>query len=456
MKRVYSLTVFVIVLTGLNANICAQNESSGLSNHQDTLTLQECIGIALERHPVIGSAQGAIITSESEYTQVRSIYFPQIQFEAGAYLTNTPLQSSNVIAPSQTIDPRGGTKFIPNLRLTLKQGIYDFGRTEKMLQAKDKLIKSAEQSLESTKEDVILSVSIAYYQYVLSQQVVQINEERVKQANRHFERATGFYQVGKIPESEVSKAELEVANAELQLIDAKGKRRLAKVNLSNAMGTTETDDQASDFLTSGDVTYQPFSANLKESIDEALLNRKDMKSSELKIKAWKYALSSAKSQYWPIITGFAGVSPYIIQKDPVQKINSDQYRLGYNMGINFEFPLFQGLSVRADIAEAQGGIRIANSQYNVLRQKIIQDVQDKYFSVKYAEEKYKATEKIIIQSEKNLKLAEGRFETGVGSAIEITDANVSLTNSRIDRLSALYEYKMAGLRFDKAIGKMRQ
>ncbi len=422
----------------------SQNQSAISVSQADTLTLERCIQIALERHPVIGS----------EYTQVRSIYFPQIQLEAGAYLTNTPLISSNVIAPSQTIDPKGGTKFIPNLRLTLKQGIYDFGRTEKMLQAKEKLIKSAENMLESTKEDVILSVSIAYYQYVLSQQVVQINEERVKQATRHFERAGGFYQVGKIPESEVSKAELEVANAELQLIDAKGKRRLAKVSLANAMGIAETDDYSSDYPTHGGVDYHPFAENLKESIDEALSARKDMKSSEYRIKAWKNALSAAKSQYWPIITGFAGVSPYIIQKDPVQKINSDQYRVGYNMGVNFEFPLFQGLSVRADIAEAQGGIRIANSQYNILRQKIIQDVQDKYFSVKYAEEKYKATEKIIIQSEKNLKLAEGRFDTGIGSAIEITDANVSLTNSRIDRLSALYEYKMALIRFEKAVGRL--
>ncbi len=455
MKQFCSFIAFFPGLV-LTCTLWPQSQSSGDIGRQDTLTLERCIEIALERHPVIGSAQGAIITSESEYTQVRSVYFPQIQFEAGAYVTNTPLQSSNVIAPSQTIDPRGGTKFIPNLRLTLKQGIYDFGRTEKMLAAKDKLIKAAEQSLESTKEDVVLSVSIAYYQYVLSQQVVRVNEERVKQANRHFERATGFYQVGKIPESEVSKAELEVANAELQLVDAIGKRRLAKVSLANAMGVAETEDHATDYPTRGDVNFQPFKINLKESIDEALQNRKDMKSSELKIKAWKYVLSSAKSQYWPIITGFAGVSPYIIQKDPALKINSDQYRLGYNMGVNFEFPLFQGLSVRADIAEAQGGIRIANSQYNVLRQKIIQDVQDKYYNVKYAEEKYKATDKIIIQSEKNLKLAEGRFDTGVGSAIEITDANVSLTNSRIDRLSALYEYKMALLRFDKAVGKLKQ
>ena len=125
------------------------------------------------------------------------------------------------------------------------------------------------------------------------------------------------------------------------------------------------------------------------------------------------------------------------------------------MGLNFEFPIFQGLSVRADIAEAQGGIRIASSQYNVLRQKIIQEVQERFFSVKYAEEKYKATEKIVLQSEKNLRLAEGRFETGVGSAIEITDANVSLTNSRIDRISALYEYKIALIRFYKAIGRIK-
>lgn len=422
---------------------------------QDTLTLEQCIQIALERHPLIGSAHGALITSESEYTQVRSIYFPQIQLEAGAYMTNVPLISSNVIAPTQTIDPKKGTKFIPNLKLVLKQGIYDFGRTEKMLEAKQKLINAAEAMLVSTREDVVVSVSVAYYQYVLSQHVVEINTERVKQAKKHLERASGFYQVGKIPESEVSKAELEVANAELQLIDASGKRRLAKVTLANAMGIGETDDLTGDYLTKGELQYEPFTENLKSAIDEALAHRNEIRSAELKISAWKNMLSAARSQYWPIISGFAGISPYIIQKDPNIKLDRNQYGVGYNVGLNFEFPIFQGLSVRADIAEAQGGIRIATSQYNVLRQRVIQEVQERFFSVKYAEEKYKATEKIVLQSEKNLRLAEGRFDTGVGSAIEITDANVSLTNSRIDRMSALYDYKIALMKFYKAIGRIQ-
>ncbi len=448
--------IYLLALIIATAVYAQQDKKSVSINTTDTLTLETCIRIALENQPVISASQGAILTSESEYTQVRSLYFPQIQVDAGAYMTNTPLQSANVLTPSPTIDPRRNKiTFIPTMRMSVKQGIYDFGRTEKMLDSKEKLIKAAEKSLESTKDEVVLSVSLAYYNYALSIEVVRINEERVRQALKHLERAKGFYEVGKIAESEVSKAELELSNAELQLIDARGKKRLAKVNLNNAMGIIENDDDESDYRTSEHADYEPFRANLKESIDQALESRKDISASALKISAWKSALSSARSQYRPIITAFAGVSPYLIQKNPLANINQDQYKLGYNIGVNFEFPIFQGLSVRADIAEAQGGLRIATAQANVLRQKIIQDVQEKFFSVRYAEERYKATDKLIAQGERNLKLAEGRFDTGIGSAIEITDANVSLANAKIERMTALYEYKMALLRFQKSVGSIQ-
>jgi len=91
----------------------------------------------------------------------------------------------------------------------------------------------------------------------------------------------------------------------------------------------------------------------------------------------------------------------------------------------------------------------------VVRQRIIQQVQERYFSVKYAEERYRATEHLIEQGERNLLLASGRFETGVGSAIEISDANLSLANAKIDRVSALYQYQMEVDQFNRAIGKIR-
>lgn len=443
------ITIFFIA-----ASVHAQEITSIVIS--DTLTLQQCVTIALQNQPALGASQGAVITAESEFTQVRSSFFPQAQFEAGAFMTNTPLQHPNIIAPTPTVDTESKTQFIPSLRLSIKQPIYDFGRTAKALESKRKLIEASERSLSSTEDDVVLNVHLAYYNYLLAQSVVKIQEDRVNQAKKHLERASGFFEVGKIPESEVSKAELEVSNAQVELINARGKSRLAKVNLNNAMGVTEVAENPGDYTLVADVAYEPFKANLKESIDMALLSRDELAGADLKIRAWRSALAAAKSQYWPIITASAGFGPYIVSSDPANLLDNSTIKVGYNIGLNFSFPIFQGLTVRADIAEALGGIRTSTAQYNVVRQKIIQEAQESYFSVKYAEERYKATEHLVEQGERNLQLASGRFETGVGSAIEISDANLSLANAKIDRISALYQYQMEVDRFNRTIGQLRK
>ena len=335
--------IFAMVAVLLPLQIEAQEavEKTITINANEILTLEQCVQIALENQPAIGASQGAIITAESEYTQVLSSRFPQIQLEAGAHLTNSPLQSGNVFGPDQTLETTKKWNFIPSVRMTMKQPIYDFGRTDKALDSKRKLIKASEMSLESTEEDVIFNVHSAYYNYVLAQQIVRINEERVAQSNKHLERAKGFFAVGKLPESEVSKAELEVANSELQLIDAKGKSRMAKVSLNSAMGITEISDDPTDYTTAKDVAYEPFHANLQDAINGALDSRKEVKASELKIQAWRSALSAAKSQYFPIISASGGTAPYIIQTVDENGLTTDKFKLGWNIGLNFAFQIFQ-------------------------------------------------------------------------------------------------------------------
>ncbi len=445
--------IYTVLIHTAFISIASPQESSPISQ-DELLSLEKCIEIALQNQPALGTAQGQIITAESDLTQVRSLRFPQIQVEAGAYVTNTALAGNIGNAP--IIDPKSGTDFIPSLRMTVKQPIYDFGRTDKAISAKQKLMQAAELSLASTEEDVILNVHIAYYNYILAQEIFQINEERVKQSRKHLERAKGFFEVGKLPESEVSKSELELANSDLELSNARGKMQLAKVSLNSAMGITELSDDLKSYNTHPNFQFELFTANLKDAISQALSSRNELTIADLRIRAGKASLASAKSQYYPIITASGGVGPYIIRNSATEAKSSTKYGTGYNVGINFAFPIFQGLSVRADIAEAQGIIRIANSQYNTTKQKIVQEVQERFFSVKIAEERYKASDKIVSQTVKNQNLAEGRFDTGVGSAIEVTDANFSVANSKIERTTALYNFLIEKARYERTIGNLKK
>ena len=428
--------------------IQAQSGTETVFDPEEPLTIEQCIQIALEHQPLIRASEGAIITSNSEYTSVNSIRFPLVQLEGGAFLTNNTVQFSNAIgSTTPEIDNKG--TIVPFTRLTFKQQLYDFGRTDRALRAKRKLITAANMGLDLIKSDVSVNVRIAYYNYMLALKVVAINEERVAQSQQHLAKAKSFFEIGTISDSEVSQAELNLSNSELELINARGQAKLAQIQLNNSMGVTGIVPFAKHYKLVSELSYIPFTADLAEAIGISIDNRKDILAADLKLKATRSTLSAAKSRYYPIISASGGLGPYIKR---LEEEDRRQINLNYTFGINLNWPIFQGLSVNADIAEAQGNIRIAESQLSVRKQKAIQEVQEAYHLVKLKEESYKGTEKIVAQANRSRALAKGRYDTGLGSAIEVMDANVAVANSKITQTRALHEYHIALVNFQKAVG----
>lgn len=124
----------------------------------------------------------------------------------------------------------------------------------------------------------------------------------------------------------------------------------------------------------------------------------------------------------------------------------------WNAGVTVTLPLFQGFSVTAQVDQARAGTDAAKAGLELLRESMILEIEQNYLGVQQAEERIAATSKLVEEAEESMRLAERQYVAGVGSAIEVTDAQLSLSNARITRIQALYDYNSFLVRLQRSMG----
>ncbi len=122
------------------------------------------------------------------------------------------------------------------------------------------------------------------------------------------------------------------------------------------------------------------------------------------------------------------------------------------IGATLTVPIFSGFSSPNQVAEARANLKNLKAQEMAMRQNIRLEGEQAYLSLKEAEEAVRVTEKALGQAQKKYGLAIGRYQAGVGSPLEVTDAEVSLANVRVNYIQSLAGYKIAEAKIEKAMG----
>jgi len=393
----------------------------------EMLDLQRCIAIALARHPVIQAAAGTLRAGESRIGQARSGYYPQVNGSAG-YSRTDPTTSSGSVYDSYSTS------------LSLSQNLYDFGKTDTQVKIQELNRDSSRSDLDNVRTQVSFGVKQAYFGLLQAGKNRDVLQEVVGQFRQHLEQASAFFEVGTKPKFDVTKAEVDLSNAKLNLIKAENAFRLARVSLNNAMGLPEAPDyEVVDELDQARVELDP-----ADIIRKAYERRPDLKAMAVKRQSLEQSIELARKGYYPSVTGNAGYG-WGGGSFPLDQ--------GWNFGAQLNVPLFSGFSTKHQVAEAQANLEVLAANEALLRQTINQEVKQAWLNLKEAAERGVAAELTVRQAMENLELANGRYASGVGSPIEVTDALVAASNAKTAQISALYDYKLARAGLEKAAGE---
>jgi outer membrane protein TolC len=272
-RTILSLRILIFILIGLllGPNIVQATEQ---------LSLRDCIDTALKNQPSIRAAQQAVYSAEGRETQAVSPYMPQVN-------ANTGYSKSHSLggAFGDSITKSYATT------LSLNQVIYDFGKTGNSLDAARWGIRSSEMDLARTVQDVVLNVKQAYYGLLATKKLVEVAHKTIEQTEGHLNQAQAFFQAGSKPRFDVTRAEVEVNNAKLGLINARNSVRIKTIVLNNAMGI----DPGQSTEIENALPAIPAMVTLEQAQVDALKARPEMLKAEADIETAKSKVRAEES-----------------------------------------------------------------------------------------------------------------------------------------------------------------
>ncbi|MBM4141275.1 MAG: TolC family protein [Nitrospira sp.] len=400
----------------------------------ESLNLERCIEIALKKHPNIIAALSTVNVSQSKIGQAKANYYPQISWSSGysklSSVSSTKSQfSSNT---NHSFDEYSSSA-------TLSQNIFDFGKTATNVNIQRLNLNSSRSDLENVTDQIIFNVKQAYYGVLQAKRNRDVAAETVKQFELHLEQAKGFFQVGTKPKFDVTKAEVDLSNAKLNLIKAENALRVARVTLNNAMGISI----APEYYLVDTLTFKKYEIQFEKALDMAYTNRPDLRSIIAKKEAAGESIELAKKDYYPNLSGNASYS-WAGQRFPLED--------GWSAGVTLTYPLFSGYLTKYQVEESKANLNVLKANEESLRQGILLEVQQAYLNLQDAEERIPTAELAVRQAEENLDIANGRYAAGVGNPIEVTDAQVVFTSAKTAYIQALYDYKVAQASLERAMG----
>src|SRR5262249_1176371 len=274
------------------------------------LTLEECIAIALEAQPRVQATLADYAAARYRVNQAFAPLLPQLSGVVSANRSHTPVFVTN--SAGQNIPTTQSRDFNESFlaQAQLSQLLFDFGKNLAATDAARKLAEVAVEDVELQRQIIALTVKEAYTNTVFSQRLIRVQEQAVERAELNLESAKGFLEAGTQPLSTVARAQVDVANSKVDLINARNARRAARVRLNTAMAVdvsipTEIKDN---------LEYEPSTLDRAALRAEALRQSPEYRQAKLQSAAAEASFRAASRNFFPDVSGtgsYGGTQPQL-------------------------------------------------------------------------------------------------------------------------------------------------
>ncbi len=418
-----------VTVTAGGGNTAAGATATGPIKAGEKLTLDQCVEIGLRESPSIMAAEAAVNAAGARVGQAQSAYYPQISL-SGAYSKYSSYQ-----------DPTNSSQDLYQGTAQLNQTLFDFGKTPSEVRIQRLGRNASQEDRRNTASQVAYGVKQAYYQLLQAAKNRDVAADTLKLTQDQLDQATGFFEAGVKSKYDVTTAEVNVSNAKLVLIRAKNAVRIARVTLNNAMGTPD----APEYTITDTLAFRKRDITLDEAVRRAYEKRPDLLAVRARRTASEESVSLARTGYYPVLSGNASYTRADGVYPPEQS--------GWSAGVILTFPLFNGFLTNNQVKEAKENLFAAKANEETLRQSILLDVQQSYLALRAAEDSVGVAELTVRQAQENYDIANGRYNAGVGSPLDVSNALVGLSNAKVNYIAALANDKIAEAALQKAMGE---
>ena len=446
-------------------------------NQLPVMTIEDCVKYALEHNPNLRVSEERYNAAKTGIGQARANYAPKLT--AGLKYNH---------------DHNSGTRIVNShenalgFNVGISEMIWDFGRTTAKVNMAKYDTMSAEYDHEFETLNVIYLVRVNYYKVLSALANLDIYEQNVRIQTLNYERTKAMFDEGLKSKIDVVNAEVNLADAKIQLVEGQNNLLNDLILLENSMyyeeekpfvvkntenfGFLKADykekiesadsakqpkispkktDDGLILLSSGiehndiiqDYKLNPMKLSKQDAVDKALVERPDLKSNEMLVKLQEESLKSIKRQYAPEITGNVSWS-YTKSEGSY----SSPFQVGAAIGLGSINPY----GIHYQIEEGESYLNIAKHNVNIAKTDIYWEVQNNYIDMRQLERKIPLMNTKVKATLENFELADGRYSVGLNNYVELQDALTNYNNAQLNFVETVLKYNIARETLLKSMG----
>ncbi|UPL49286.1 TolC family protein [Hymenobacter sublimis] len=408
----------------------------------DSLSLETTVRSVLDANPAINALQEEVNQAQSRLDESRTYLRPVVdgtvsytRVDPQVKLQLNPDEPGFQLAPNNNYDGH----------VTARYTVLDFGRANAAIEAARSRTLTAADQINVTRRDLAFAAAQSYYSILFAREAIRVQDAQIASLRQHQREMEKRVQGGVSTNFDVTTTQVRIAQAQDRRIDLQNQLRNQEIQLARLLHRPESAVTP----VRGRFEYNPQPVNVEDALAKGAENRPEVKLAKDAEQTASAQLRVAETSNKPSLTVLAqagGKNGYIVP-------NLERVRFNTVAGAQLSIPIYDGDRNRYQRAAAQSAIKGAQARTQDTQEQVRADVLQAVNNMQTSTARYDNSQVQIGQAADALTRAKARYRYGVGSNLDVLDAETQLAQSRLSRLQAIYNYTLGQYQLRRATGE---
>jgi outer membrane protein TolC len=415
-----------------------------------TLTMDDAIKLALEKNSELKIAQLEVEKSEQKLREARSGLFPKFDL-SGQYqrYINKPVIFLPPGSPlGSTLEIGSDNSYLAAAQLSLP--LFALPLYEGIALASE-AVDIAQKNYMNVKNKIVGDVKKSFLAVILTRETKDVMQQSLKNAEDNFENIKRLNAAGTLSDYDVLRAEVQVENLKPVVLQMENNYKLSLEALKVTIGLDA--NQSIDVIGEMEFDESYKLPTEDEVIAELLQNNPQLAILEKQVQLNDRNVSLEQAAYFPSLAGF-GNYQYQTQANDF-KFSDYRWVKTFVLGVQLQIPVFNGFKTQSRVNQAEIGLNQAIEQKRNLTEAIKTQALSVLYRVQQAFIRVKSQSKTVNTAKEGYEIAKRRLENNVGTQLEVNDAELALRQAKLNRLQAIYDFKVAEADLETVLGRIK-
>jgi outer membrane protein len=437
------INTFIFFLT-LTATRAGENKA--------VLTLDDAIQIALQKNQDLTSARLEVDKANARVNEAIGTALPSLDF-TGRYTRALKkpvffLPDFNDLSSGRTMPVEIGSNHAVDMTLSVQQILFN-SAVITGIGASQIYLDAAKDMYRAKQLEIVAKVRRAFYGILLAKEAAEMMQANLKNAEDNLKNVRVLLLSGLVSEYDELRATVGVENLRPLVIQAENNYALSIDGLRIAMGIGPSEE----FTVEGALAFSSVDSEVLASAAEiALENNSSLNALRKQVELNHAFVNVERSNYLPTLAAF-GNYQYQAAKNTLN-ISPRDFVGSSVVGLQLSINLFQGLQTNARVDQAKVDVRKTEEQVASTENNLRTAVHSVILQLDQSQKRIEAQSKTVEQAERGYKIATTRFLSGSGTQLEVNDAQLALTQAKVNRIQAIYDYLVASAELDQLLGRL--